>query len=398
MDNTNNSNIALFVQVSPQFNGITATYGRHRQARRRHRSIGNSNQTGKNFNKENSNVDRCKTRCRSGTGKKFPTLAFVGDLPKTTKITRGLKSTGVDGLSEQLGEKNTSLRKEEVKCKRKCKNRCVSSNGAGGEEADGCVKTVEGTHSSARKCCPSLAQCSGFCGEDAEFPNLRSPVLSILSVEKKISKGVSRPLTRSLSALKTSQTQDQRHVSSEIHMNRRKSYSSDILLSPLEPTNMTQSDRPYTHFSGVQKEPLPLATVLFANINSLSEDVCFNDSGHRCHKSGLVSQDGSVYPACDKPVLSGSKTSQWSAARGKGTPAERRNNQESPQLSCGKPTPRRSKRLQDKYREALRYLQPVTPTAKNSILPERYVSILVTDTPENEYHLTFRQRQQLKVT
>ena len=392
MDNTNNSNIALFVQVSPQFNGITATNGRHRQARRRHRSIGNSNQTGMNLNKENSNVDRCKTRCRSGTGKKFPTLAFVGDLPKTKKITRGLKSTGVDGLSEQLGEKNTSLCKEEVKYKRKCKNRCVSSNGAGGEEDEGCVETVKGTHSSARECCP------GFCDEDAELSNLQSPMLSVLSVEKKISKGVSRPLTRSLSASKTSQAQDQRHVSSsEIHMNRRKSYSSDILLSPLEPTNMTRSDRPCTHFSVVQKEPLPLATVLFANINSLSEDVCFNDSGSSCHKSGLVSQDGSVYPTCDKPVLSSRKTSQWSAASGKGTPAERRNNQESPQSSCGKPTPRRSKRLQDRYREALRYLQPVTPTAKNSN-PERYVSILVTDTPENEYHLTFRQRQQLKVT
>ena len=230
----------LILQVSPHFNGITAAHGRHRQARRRHRSIGN-NQSRVTFNKENSNVCRCTTRCRSGTHKKFPALAFVSDPSKSTRNTRRLKSTGAGGLSEQLGKESISLPSEEAERKRRCKNRCVSSNGEGGEEDDGCVERVERMHSSIRRFrnqnhFHSPAQCSAICSDDSSLSSLPSPDLSsTLSVKVNVAKGVSRPLTRSCSASKTSQTKDQRCVSpSEVNTNRRKSYNSDILVSPLE--------------------------------------------------------------------------------------------------------------------------------------------------------------------
>ena len=87
-------------------------------------------------------------------------------------------------------------------------------------------------------------------------------------------------------------------------------------------------------------------------------------------------------PVLTKPSLSGRKTSQ--------------RHLRSSQSLCRGSTPRRSKRLEDKCREALRYLHPETPK-RTSMLPGSRMDVLVTDTPESEYHLTFKQRQQLKI-
>ncbi|KAL8565334.1 hypothetical protein ACOMHN_029029 [Nucella lapillus] len=330
--------------ISPQFGGIPAFCRKRRQTRKR--------------GKDSSNVQGDRT-LREKSCSKFPALQFVGEGVRPAKESalkvvrprgRGLVR---DGPTSQDNGLNGNVRGYEQ------------------EEDDVCAEIVR-RRVSLRKSVnhrPSLARCSEVWGRASYYSPADSSPERPLPVVRSKSPTESTHLCSVLhSQTKRSHRKDGNVSATSAEKkrrNRRKGYDSDILLSPLETSSLSQSERntPVT----VQ---IPLRVALFAS----PSEGAFNTSANACPPH---SQNDSVSPYTRKsPRIS--------------------NTAEEGKRPCRRPTaqslekPRRSKRLQDKLREAMKYLQPHTPDAKGS------TNVLVSDTPELEYSLSYRQRQRLK--
>ena len=351
------------MQISPQFGDINPNHGKRRQVRRHH-----SNKHSIASNKENS-----RTCSRSGTRQKFPALNFVGDKGETPQNPQSKKPRGTNPLQKQHGEQSISTQSADESFDAESQHAVqVKDLGLSHEEYNH-VETVRKRRSSFRKSVgqkhrPSLA-CRSV---QAESPWCASPELPAHMQ-------VSSPVSQALIGLGPAADKDDSVLPQVAVGNRRKSYNSDILLSPLETSSLTQNNASSItpNFTGLN--PLPLRMTLFGP--SPSEQADWNSSN-----ISSKSLDSSVCSKMDAS-LKGYKPS----SRKNGRDEERKGSLRPTTLDDnGSQRPRRSRRLQEKYKEALKYLQPGTPSGGQN------VRILVTDTPEAEYSLTFRQRQRLK--
>ncbi|KAK7098927.1 uncharacterized protein [Littorina saxatilis] len=377
--------------VSPQFNGLAVSHGKRRQARRRRDSAGKKLHGG-TFNKENSHINNS----RGVTGKKFPALDFVGDPAKTApKLHHQKSSAAAELICTDCDDASTSLSKAKGGKGKETQHKLNPSNE--GEADYGRRETVRKRRSSYRKSTygrqrSSLAPSSSLCDDESNssFP---SPDLPVKLIKMKTLKRASQA-----PCLRTSQNDSQTDVGGIKIRTSRKSYDSDILLSPLETSNLSGLNGHSTPVLLGMKEQLPLRVALFAP--SPSDEAFHNNSGSICHQGDLNSQKGGAHsgtPCSGGRNIPSDDQRTGDRRKETGVSSQRRHSQNS-QWTSQRSTPRRSQRLRQKCTEALKYLQPGTPTNRRaSVLCESGLNVLVQDTPESEYGLTRRQRQQMKI-
>ncbi|XP_076471139.1 uncharacterized protein LOC143301024 [Babylonia areolata] len=383
--------------VSPQFGGVALSVEKRRQTRQR-RNI--SRNHGDRSTKENPGTGTHGHGSRS----KFPALRFVGD-ESTSQRKPAPKAAGCGELSEPVENKRLShvsvseekrhlshvseekrrlchvseekrrLSHFEEGSSKRGDRRAARSSHVSGEEDYGCAESVRRRRSS-RQSVGFRHRLSLALGSLDWSRQSLSPDSSM--DQPAPSDRTKRPQepSQNFTALRSEgnsfhcEDENSHIISDEQGVKGKKGYNSGILSSPLDTSSASpsSSNTPLT----ARVAPIPLRVALFAP--SPSDDAVDLSLNRRA----------SQLPRCEDDRWAGSVSSTRSSS----TPRTARSPAGGGSLEGDRP--RRSRRLQGKVREAMRYLQPASPGKRGC------GKILVSDTPETEYSLTFRQRQRLK--
>ncbi|KAK7490804.1 hypothetical protein BaRGS_00018033 [Batillaria attramentaria] len=371
--------------VSPQFRGLPDNHGKRRQARRRHQSGANTRHR-TTLNKENTLADSS----RPTTQRQFPALKFVLDAEREATVAAQGRQPRDRSLQSAAKKHSTGRRKTlhgsrveknigaEYCEQREVSRACMDD----GKKVNTLLETTTSFVESPQQNEPVYCRRGVSHVHSPSTPTSRRKQKSKQVSQSKHSSrfhrrgnacGTHDGLPQAGADVTSSpQLSSTSAVDADINRKeKRKSYHSDILLSPVESES-------FSELNGKDRFHM---TALHTKLKVFSCSPSGNSFAEEAN------DDDALFHVVSKPTGSGSPTKIHKSHRL--TPIR---------LNCDSASPcqpRRSLRLREKYMEALKYLRPSTPDGASSTRSQskRSAAVLVADTPESEYGLSLRKRQ-----